>query len=205
MNPPFIETDVATPCNTYARSKLEMENYLLEKKKDNGHLSVALLRSSIILGPRAPFLSAHDTFLHFCESRGKDPKETTFYTDERRSVVSVFDVVDTIKWFVANISATRTESTCPSPSQNVDGVYNMGGPDSISRYDMAAAVFDHFGYDKNKFLIAAEKKNQPQQAGVASPLDITMNSQKVYDMTGLTSFKSLRDMVVGTLSSSSSQ
>jgi dTDP-4-dehydrorhamnose reductase len=176
--PPYTETDQARPCNVYGETKLAMETSLQSRFTS----TIILLRSSIILGPKAPILPdcAHTTFVHFVASRkGVD---TTFFTDERRSVVAVNDVVATVLWFVVAAKETLVGS----------GIYNMGGPDSKSRMELAQVVFGHLNYDP-KHLIAAKKADQP--AGpVQSPLDIGMSSLKLLESTGL-SFRQLPEVL----------
>jgi dTDP-4-dehydrorhamnose reductase len=139
------------PVNVYGATKLAMEQSVLQcPSKDAPSV---ILRSSINLGREAPILPehAHDTFLHFCASR--QGVETEFYTDERRTVVSVDDVIASIHWFVrdscrrlpvVHVSTKDDIGTMPPP---VTGIFNMGGPTSVSRFDMARAVFEHLGYD----------------------------------------------------------
>jgi dTDP-4-dehydrorhamnose reductase len=247
--PPYIEDDTTTtttttddddetrsqsrrrpnssPVNVYGATKLAMEQFLLLQNYFNSSSSISskviVLRSSIILGRKAPILPehAHDTFLHFCASRkGMD---TDFYTDERRSVVSVDDVIASIQWFVRDClhhqheqqvsppipttAASTTSSTTDiirkttTTTTNVM-IFNMGGPTSVSRFDMAKAVFEHLGYDP-VHLIAKEKRleeEQPNNEQVPpSPLDISMDSKKIETITGRT-FESLSSMVQKTFS-----
>mmetsp|Transcript_7473 Transcript_7473/g.9727 ORF Transcript_7473/g.9727 Transcript_7473/m.9727 type:complete len:345 (-) Transcript_7473:331-1365(-) len=174
-NPPYVEEEedqVLRPINVYGESKYEMEKYILGK---HGPRLAICLRSSIILGTKAPIAqdSSHSTFLQFCATR-KD-QETTFWSDECRNVIWVGDTVAVLRWFADN---TNDEN-------HNGGVYNMGGPESVSRLDMAKAVFHHFGYD-TKYLVAQEKKTQPQIAGgTPSPLDISMDSTRLQSQTKL--------------------
>jgi len=185
----------------YGTTKLQLEDYLTKLSqssttsaaKASTTTTMVSLRSSILLGPRAPILGelAHDTFLHFCDSR--QDQETTFYTDECRSVIAVDNVVDVILWFVVQILWNNDQ-------QLLAGIYNMGGPDRVSRYDMARTVFEHFGYDLNK-LIKKRKASLPlteqqQQQQVQSPLDIAMDSTKLYKMVGdAVQFKGIEEIV----------
>jgi dTDP-4-dehydrorhamnose reductase len=192
--PPYRETDSTGPCNVYGQSKLEMEEYLLSIKDDDTdhdsdnppRSSVTLLRSSIMLGAKAPILPsiAHGTFLHFCQTR--EGVETTFYTDERRSVVAVTDMVAVIQWLVANGNAAAA------------GIFNLGGPQSVSRLEMAEAVFSHFGYDK-RCLIAKKKASLQDPSQVPSPLDISMDNSKITKLTQR-KFQVLEEMVRATFS-----
>ena len=156
------ETDGLKPVNVYGQTKLELENYLLHKKKQQPESMLVALRSSIILGPKAPIDpgGAHGTFLDFCKSRGAENEATTFYTNEYRTVVRVDTVIQIIAGFVAKSM---------SPLCSNLKIYNMGGPVRVNRMELAKAVFDKFGYDES-LLIEAE------QTSPMSPLDISMDS-----------------------------
>jgi dTDP-4-dehydrorhamnose reductase len=192
-HPPYRETDSAGPCNVYGQSKLEMEDYMLSINDDDDdsdnppRSDVTVLRSSIMLGSKAPILPsiAHDTFLHFCQSR--EGVETEFYTDERRSVVAVADVVAVIQWLVANDNAAAAA-----------GTFNLGGPQSVSRLEMAEAVFSFSGYDK-RYLVAKEKAALKDPPQVPSPLDISMDNIKITELTQQ-KFQTLEEMVKATFS-----
>jgi dTDP-4-dehydrorhamnose reductase len=212
---PYTENDPPEPLNVYAKTKVLLEEYLLQSAASN---RVILLRSSIVLGPPAPYCQdAHDTFLQFCQSR--KGQATTYYTDECRSVVSVRDVVQVFHRLLANVVATATtavaavdEQTSQEPSpehvRTRTGIYNMGGPQRVSRYDMALAVHHHASNsstassitttnDNNKAdetILAARKQDQPQLGSVVSPLDITMTSAKLQALVGF-EFMTLNDIV----------
>jgi dTDP-4-dehydrorhamnose reductase len=170
---------------------------------------VVILRSSIILGRKAPILPehAHDTFLHFCASRRG--MTTDFYTNERRSVVSVDDVIASIQWFVCDYccSSSSTKNDNGTITKTTTGIFNLGGPASVSRFDMARAVFEHLGYDP-VHLVAKEKQQSstttysPQEHEkhiVPSPLDISMDSTRIESVTGRT-FEPLSSIVQKTFS-----
>lgn len=173
----YVETDATNPVNVYGKSKVAMEDSLVSPQN-----KCVVLRSSIVLGPLAPFGNAHSTFLHFCETR--NGQETDFYTDECRTVVSVDDVVSVLLYFVTN--GVRESSK---------GVFNMGGKDRVSRHDMALAVFQRFGYDTQ--CLVAKKKAALPPSTVASPLDISMDSAKLSKLTGI-EFIGLEDMIQAT-------
>jgi dTDP-4-dehydrorhamnose reductase len=180
--PPYVETDFAKPVNVYGTTKLAMEDSL------STCTDAVVLRSSIILGPKAPLAPAHDTFLHFCASR--EGKPTDFYTDECRSVIFVKDAVETVLWFA---QASLGESAHDAIHRR--RVYNMGGPVSVSRVDLARAVFDHLAY--NDECIQAKEKAKLPAGPVASPLDISMNSSRLTSLMNR-SFASLEEMIQAT-------
>jgi dTDP-4-dehydrorhamnose reductase len=176
---PYVEEDSPHPVNTYGRTKLELEHWIVANYQD-----AIILRSSILLGPRAPLSSdAHDTFLHFCYSRREDP--TTFFTDERRSVLAVMDAFRVFEYVLMSSICGGSLGRIPP------GTYNMGGPDSISRYDMALAVQTFIQSSADTILQVTKGQSG---GGVPSPLDITMTSQKLYSVTGF-KFKSLQEIV----------
>ena len=191
----YSEDDPVAPLNIYGTTKVELEECLQKlskNSKNNNKIWNVSLRSSIILGPKAPILGeqAHATFLHFCA--GRQHQETTFYTDECRSVIAVDNVVDVLRWFA--VKACVPSDDDDNDKSNFGGVYNMGGPERVSRMDMAQAVFRNFGYDEDK-LVAAEKATMPPQE-VQSPLDIAMDSSKLYQIVGdAIDFRSVKDIV----------
>ncbi len=155
------EKEGLQPVNVYGQTKLELEAYISSKPQNQSR--VVALRSSIILGPKAPIDpdGAHGTFLDFCQSRGKEKEATTFFTNEYRSVVRVDTVIHTVNGVLSKMA---------NDSHNFSSVvYNMGGPFRVNRMEMAKAVFRKFGYDSS-LLIEAE------QSSPLSPLDISMDS-----------------------------
>jgi nucleoside-diphosphate-sugar epimerase len=171
------------PVNIYAQSKLDMESVLYNYHSDqvqqhseseSQSSPVVCLRSSIILGPLAPFGGAHSTFLHFCQSR--HGQQTTFYTDEIRSVVAVRDVVQVLLYFFTMVQTKQSFAS---------GVYNMGGSDhDISRMDMARAVAKECSFSDDVFIAAEKSKIVPGPNDVPSPLNISMNSTKLEELVG---------------------
>ena len=173
---PYRETDPARPVNCYGQTKLALEQLLLELFAE----SSVLLRSSMMVGPEAPLMAVHGTFLHFIATR--QDTDTVFFTNEKRNAVYIGDVVASILWFVSAYttdSATRLESA---------GVYNLGGPVSYSRMEMAEAVFDHLGYNRQHLI---PKTKEPS---TSSPLDVSIDSSRLQNLMGL-SFAALPDVL----------
>jgi dTDP-4-dehydrorhamnose reductase len=166
----YVESDPTNPVNTYGATKVAMEEYL---QKHHASKFVAL-RSSIIIGPKAPLVSAHATFLHFCESRRDE--DTTYFTNEYRTVISLVHVLNVIYWWIQNMP---TRTTTMTTIQSKSGIYNMGGPHRVNRLEMAKAVFSYFNYDE-KYLLPSKQTSE------SSPLDISMDSGKLQSMTSLT-------------------
>jgi dTDP-4-dehydrorhamnose reductase len=163
------EQEALKPANAYGQSKLDMENYLMQCR-DNQGPPLFLLRSSIILGPPAPFGGAHTTFFDFCQTQGAKQEGTYFFTNEYRTVVSVKYAVQVIDDIILKIFHGSRDD-----NEKLPMVYNMGGSARVNRWDMAQAVFEHFEYDQ-KLIWKAE------QTSSDSPLDISMDSSLLAQM-----------------------
>ena len=181
---PYDDSSIPSPVNIYGQTKLEMEHAILH---DDLRTKPAIcLRSSIILGPHAPFGNAHSTFLHFCKSR-KD-QETTFFTDEIRSVISVQDVVKVLFYFYTSVE-NGTFHVMKSR------VYNMGGKDMVSRMDIANAVAKACDFSTDSFIPALKAEHGSNDFNaLRSPLDISMISSQLEELVQ-TQFHSLVDIV----------
>jgi dTDP-4-dehydrorhamnose reductase len=215
----YKEDDVTVPCNHYGRTKLALEEYLQTHRLADATIC---LRSSIMLGPQAPLVPAHNTFLHFCAGRRATP--TTYYTDEIRSVIAVSDVVE-IVLKCANLTNSNSHSNDNNHQPAVrPGVYCMGGPMAVSRHDMAVATLAHVLQQENRkqqqqqqqqvldtedynssnqiamLAVTQRKAEQPPCAtAVASPLNIAMDSSKLIAAVGMTGkMKTLSEMVAQT-------
>lgn len=161
---PYGDEAEINPVNEYGQTKAEMEDVILS---DKSRCKPAIcLRSSIILGPHAPYGNAHSTFLHFCQSR--QDQETIFFIDEIRSVVFVGDVVNVLLFFYHAVKSG--DIMIPSRA------YNMGGPDAVSRMDIARAVAQKLGFSINNWNPAAKSDLNVSEADMNSPLNISMIS-----------------------------
>jgi len=199
---PYVEADDTNPPNVYGQTKVELERYLLSAAaaKEGVHSGqcrrVYLLRCSLIFGPLAPLSSlgvtTRDTFLHFIRSRAEQGTPTEYYTDEKRSVVSVRDVVSVLRWLVDDHSNDDDEKAAGK-----SGVYNVGGPVALSRYEMAVAVFQHLGYKADGTVRPVQKSQLDPPPPIATPMNTDMDSSKIRNLTGL-EFADLRGILVDT-------
>jgi len=154
----------ANPINEYGASKLAFER-VLRARLPTRHVS---LRSSLILGPPAPRrCKKAGSFLQDCNRMLSDAAGGDFFSNEMRSAVAVEDVVAVITWAIDGGATAHP------------GVYNMGGPESLSRVDIARAVADHRG------LPASRARAKPRAPGGISPLDITMDSSRLQAASGI--------------------
>ena len=193
------------PLNRYGQTKLDMENYLIEKMASSSCPSLHLLRCSLILGPKAPFFGDGQTFLHFIA--GREGKETDFYVDEIRNAVSVRDVVRIIRRLVDIVSGAGEKADAASASTGGGAVHvcNVGGPEPLNRYEMALRVFQHLGYDSRVVVSAHKSQEQqgenppPAKTSIQTPNNVTMSSDKIKKLADIHSdFKCFHDVLVDT-------
>ena len=176
----YNESSNCEPCNIYGTTKVALESYLINQQVQYPKASVLMLRSSIILGPNAPFLpeKAHATFLHFCYSRIHE--RTTYYTNEIRSVIAVSDVVKIIVKMMDHYGTAEMTTTMDRIEDGDCEVFCMGGPTPVNRYEMAKAVisFFHVADTSNDIAVPVFKEQTPGTT-VKSPLNISMDSAKL--------------------------
>ena len=158
------------PVNAYGRSKLAAEKMVTESWP---HAQTVVLRSSIITGPPPPLsrTATRRLFLEFVEASLRGKETTTFYEDEFRCPIAAVDLARHVLVLAASKPGTAR------------GVFNAGGPDRLSRVDMAKRAAEALRLsDRN---VAAASAAAASDRGVASPLDISMDSAKLERATGV--------------------
>eukprot|EP01018_Ginkgo_biloba_P033076 Gb_05466 [translate_table: standard] len=139
----------------------------------------AILRSSIIYGPQ-PFIPVQKSLpLQWIDGVLSTDKEVEFFHDEFRCPVYVKDIVNVIESLIRKWT---------SGDKCIQLLLNVGGPDRVSRVQMAEVVSELRGYDSSKIKsISAASVNR----GVTSPADISMDVSKLVKVLGinLTPFK----------------
>ena len=178
-NAPYVETDEAKPVNLYGQTKLDFERLLMKKFPTNG----VALRSSLIIGPATPFRCRKQTFLQFVHDRLQKQEETSFFTDEFRSVVYVADICLVLRHFIDNGIG----------SKHPELIYCMGGAERVSRLDFAEAVAKHCGLD-TACAKGVARSSLSNPGPVASPPDISMDTSKLEEAVGI-KMRGLADML----------
>ena len=183
------------PVNAYGKSKVRCEETLAREYPRS-----VVLRSSIITGPKPPFVDVERTlFLDFIRDSFENKSErTTFYDDEFRSPICVYDVCAAIR--AAYESPPETPKT-----------YNMGGPDRVSRVDMAKGVAAYLANGDATLeatyvgkIARASCEEAARLRGVAAPPDISMDSSALYaDVCGDAPPRSFRDQIIASFTPSS--
>ncbi|CAI5509800.1 unnamed protein product [Closterium sp. Naga37s-1] len=132
----YKEDDPLLPVNTYGRSKVAGEQAVREQWRG----SHAILRSSIIVGPPPPVplkktlpLQWMDGALHSALASGQPE---SFFDDEYRCPVYVHDYPRIVRALMHR----------HAQGERMALTLNVGGPDRLSRADMAAVVARVRGY-----------------------------------------------------------
>mmetsp|Transcript_4212 Transcript_4212/g.6227 ORF Transcript_4212/g.6227 Transcript_4212/m.6227 type:complete len:353 (-) Transcript_4212:739-1797(-) len=190
-NAPYTEeTSIPKPVNTYGSSKLAMEQVLMQSSSTSYHHyqhRCVVLRSSLILGPKTPEKCRKQSFVQFAHDALVDPnkKPTSIFTDEYRSVIFVNDVIRILLWFAFANNGNNVHTYC--------GIYNMGGPKGVTRFDIVREIASAYDLDMSHILPMKRSSLIPP-SDIKSPADITMDITKLSSVTGL-QMTSLSDLI----------
>ncbi|XP_050386328.1 uncharacterized protein LOC126802704 [Argentina anserina] len=164
----YKEDDEVVPVNTYGKSKVAAEQFITEKCSN-----YAILRSSIIFGPQTISPVSKSLPIQWVDGVLSKGNTTEFFHDEFRCPVYVKDVVAVI---------LALSKTWISEAKQRKLLLNVGGPDRVSRVQMAETVADIRGY--NLSLIKSVSASSVDR-GVRSPADISMDITKLVQTLGV--------------------
>lgn len=158
----YKEEDETVPVNVYGKSKMAAEQFI-----STNCLNFAILRSSIIIGPQTISPVPKSLPIQWMDGVLCKGDTVDFFHDEFRCPVYVKDLVTVIltltnKWI--------------SEGKQMQLILNVGGPDRLSRVQMAEAVAHIRGY--NTSLIKSVSASSVDR-GVKSPTDISMDITKL--------------------------
>lgn len=176
------EEDACEPVNVYGITKREAEVLIQERWRNH-----VILRSSIIYGAQCSTPVSRMLFLQFIVSSLEAGKPTAFFDDEFRSPIYVQDIIKIVRTVLDKADALQHR------------LYNMGGPERLSRLDMALRVADAYGFDSQSSIIAVPSMSVNR--GVASPADISMSVDRIQTLGVVltpfsTALEELRDEVL---------
>ncbi|KAL5718403.1 hypothetical protein ACHQM5_011308 [Ranunculus cassubicifolius] len=181
VKPFYKEVDETVPVNVYGKSKVAAEKFISSNCK-----SFAILRSSIIYGPQTISPVTKSLPVQWMDSVLSKGDDIEFFHDEFRCPVYVKDVVAVI---------VALTNTWLSDGKQMQLLLNVGGPERVSRVQMAETVASVRGY--NASLIKSVSASSINR-GVKSPSDISMDISKLVNTVGITPV-SFRDGVKLTL------
>ncbi|KAL1213625.1 hypothetical protein V5N11_000694 [Cardamine amara subsp. amara] len=171
----YKEDDETVAVNVYGKSKVAAE-LLIKDKCQN----FAILRSSIIFGPQTVSPLPKNLPVQWIDSSLKKGDTIDFFHDEYRCPIYVKDLV--------SITLRLIDRWVVSDDKQMQLVLNAGGPERLSRVQMAQVVAEVRGYDLS--LIKHVSASSVDR-GVVSPADISMDITKLIQTLELspTSFK----------------
>lgn len=158
----YKEEDETIPVNVYGKSKLAAEQYISEKFSN-----FAILRSSIIFGPQTISPVPKSLPVQWIDATLSKGNEVEFFHDEFRCPVYVKDVVNVIITLI---------KTWISEGKQMRLLLNVGGPNRVSRVEMAETVAEIRGHKKS---LIKRVSASSMDRGVKSPADISMNISKL--------------------------
>jgi len=177
----YNEEDETVPVNMYGKSKVAAEKFIYDK-----YSNFAILRSSIIYGPQTISPVAKSLPIQWIDSVLTRGDEIEFFHDEYSCPVYVNDVVNVILALMKKWIADGKEMKL---------LLNVGGPDRLSRAQIAEIVADVKGHSRSLIKhVSASSVNR----GVVSPADISMDISKSIQLLGTTP-TSFKDGVKSTL------
>lgn len=160
----YKEEDETLPVNVYGKSKVAAEDLV-----STNCANFAILRSSVIIGPQTISPIPKSLPIQWIDRALSRGEKVECFHDEFRCPVYVMDVVTII---LALINKQNSEG------KPMKLVLNVGGPDRVSRVQIAEAVAHVRGYDTSIIKpVAASSVNR----GVMSPADISMDISKLVE------------------------
>ncbi|BBM97049.1 hypothetical protein MPTK1_1g02650 [Marchantia polymorpha subsp. ruderalis] len=168
----YKEDEETKPVNVYGKSKVEAEKHIRAHWQN-----FAVLRSSIIYGPQPVVPVQKSLPVQWMDTTLAAGKKVDFFTDEFRCPVFVRDVVKVVLLLIANLTAEGGFAQL---------VLNVGGPDRLSRAEMAEVVAEVKGYEAS---LINHVKASTVDRGVKSPPDISMDVSRLETFFGITMTK----------------
>jgi dTDP-4-dehydrorhamnose reductase len=170
-NGPYNENAASNPLGYYGRTKLASENVL----KLSG-IKNTILRTNVLYGIAK---NSRPDFVKWVVNSLRMKKQIRIVTDQINNPTFIDDLIQA----VSKIIAFRKE-----------GIYNIGGPEFLSRYDFTLRIADFFQLDKSLIIpIKTTDLNQPARRPLKSGL-LTLKAQTELDYKPLSITDSLTIM-----------
>ncbi len=148
----YRSTDEPDPQGRYGETKLAAEEAVLEANPNDP----VILRITIVTGTSPTGRrSVHEKLLYAL----RDGKRSRLFTDEIRQPCSAVSV------------AEATVELLERPE--LHGIFHWAGAERLSRYEMGARIFEHFGIDPGEWIEPCRMGDDPVHRG--RPADLTLN------------------------------
>lgn len=153
-NGPYLENAVPKPVGYYGRTKLASENVLKLYA-----IKSTIIRTNVLYGPTH---FGRPDFVKWVIDSLKNNNQIRIVTDQINNPTFIEDLVQGI---IRVIEIGK------------EGIYNIGGPDFLSRFDFTKKIADFFNLDKSLIIpICTKDLNQPARRPLKSGL-ITIKAQ----------------------------
>jgi dTDP-4-dehydrorhamnose reductase len=150
----YIEKDIVSPVMRYGWTKAEAEKYVAEAE-----IPSLILRISLIYGTPAP--SGKGGFIKWCLGGLQKGEKVKSFIDEYRTPIYLGDLVNIIS---------------ESAEIGLEGILHVGGPETISRYELAKRIALIFECDPN--LVEPASLND-YNGNAARPADTSLNISRL--------------------------
>ena len=156
---PHLE-DAVSPGSVYSKSKLDGELIAIKENPDT-----IILRCALMYGFND---GINLCFVQKMEQSIHNGCPLKLFTDHYRSPLWAMDVAEVIELLVNHDEITGS-------------VFNLGGPESLSRFEMGIIAADVLGWDKN-IIIPVKMKDIPKMKERAE--NCVLDSWKIYSHLG---------------------
>ena len=156
----YSENDKPNPTSLYGLTKLEAEKRLL-----NALDEAVVLRLSLMYGDRG---YSNVGFVYKLVESLQTGQTFKLFTDQYRTPLSLDDVAEALKKII--------------PDKSFRGLYHLGGPERISRWQFGQILAEVFGFSK-ELLSPIEMDDLPEM--MARPQDCSLNSTPLYERLNL--------------------
>jgi dTDP-4-dehydrorhamnose reductase len=155
----YSEEDEARPLNIYGATKLDAEQAVLGACPE-----AFVFRTSLIYGLGSP---VSKTFFSRVVEQLRQGRPMPLFTDQRRNPVLVDDLARALETVI---------------ERDLSGLYHIGGPDTVTRYEFGRLVCEAFGFAES-LLVPTRMEDFASRA--PRPLDCTLDSARFTSETGL--------------------
>lgn len=153
-NGPYSESALPNPLGYYGRTKLASENAL----KISG-INYTILRTNVLYGTAK---NSRPDFVKWVVNKLRNNEQIRIVTDQINNPTFIDDLVQAINQVI---------------EFRKYGIYNIGGPEFLSRYDFTLRIADYFKLDKSLIIpIKTVELNQPARRPLKSGL-LTIKAQ----------------------------
>lgn len=149
---PYATTDAPSPISVYGRQKAEAEAGVLAL-----HPGACVARLPLMYGQGANFLPAW-------VEKGRRGETIPAFTDEYRSPALAADVARGL-WLLLE--------------KEVNGIWHLGGPERVSRYEFGLHMAEVFGFSQ-KLILPGRRADVAMPA--PRPADVSLDSRESCDL-----------------------